>query len=104
MKGSFGFASLLVTFIKASVDVGPWSYSQADETELFNANGIVWKITTKTAYDEDAGIEYFRIQHDLDANIKATDVVTFEIAFTSKSDPWTNKLTMAEDSVVCTMS
>ena len=38
-------------------------------------------MTYKTGYEEDSGLEYFRIEHELEADVKATDEVTFEIAF-----------------------
>ena len=75
------------------------------ETELYNnGNGIVWKLRTYTAYDADDGIEYIRFENILTAPIKATDEVSFEIAFTTASDSWTNKQLMAEDSMVCKMT
>jgi len=83
--------------------VGPWSFSTTDSLTLYDKSDIKWVLKTYSAYDEDAGIEYFRMQHELDAQLKATDTVTFEIAFTSKSDTWTNKMVMAEDASVCTM-
>jgi len=61
MKTSFSFVALLAGAANAAVDVGPWSYSRTDTTTLLNADGVKWQIKTKTAYDEDAGIEYFRI-------------------------------------------
>ena len=60
-----------------------------------------WTMYTKTGYEEDTGYEYFRIQHELEADIKATDQVTFEIAFTMQNDPWTNKMIMSDDGVIC---
>ena len=56
---------------------------------------------TYSAHDLDKGIEYLRLEHELTANIKATDQVTFELAFTAKNDPWTNKLKLSEDVAVC---
>jgi hypothetical protein len=102
MKGTCSFASLVVGAL-ASYDVGPWTYSKSVETTLFNdtVNKITWKLTHYTAYDEDKGIEYVRFQHDLVAPIKGTDEVTFEIAFTTENDPYTNKRAMSEDAVLC---
>ena len=51
-------------------------------TNLYKASGIVWDLTTQSVYDEDKGAEYFRMTHELTANIKSTDSVSFEIAFT----------------------
>lgn len=87
----------------AAKDVGPWSYSSRDETTIYsnNSNGITWKVFSWSAYDEDKGFEYIRLEHQLDALIKATDAVTFELSFTSQSDPWTNKQVIAEDAAVC---
>lgn len=41
------------------------------------------------------------MEHELTADIKATDEVTFEVAFTSGSDKWTNKMVMSDDGVIC---
>lgn len=58
---------------------------------------------TSSAEDLDSGLEYFRIEHELQANIKATDKVTFEVAFTVDTDPWSNKKDIANDLVTCEM-
>ena len=64
----------------------------------------IWEMTVSTAYDEDYGLEYIRFKHELTANIKATDEVSFEVAFTSTNDPWTNKQVIAEDGAVCKLT
>ena len=63
------------------------------EYELLNlgANGIIWKMYVQSVYDEDTGYEWLQIEHKLWADIKKTDEVQFEIAFTSKGDPWTDR-------------
>ena len=102
MKAFASFASL-ATMAAAATDVGPWTYSQADTTTIFTAplGDVIWKLTTYSAYDEDNGYEYFRMQHELTAPIKATDQVTFEISFTTKNDPWVDKMTMSDDIAIC---
>ena len=60
-----------------------------------------WTERHATLLDEDTGIEYLRIDHYLEGNIKSDDMVTFELAFTSKSDPFYDKKTIAEDSGSC---
>ena len=94
MKSSISFAGLIAAAL-AGKDIGPWTYSpEKTKIELYNNKGngtpevsptIIWTLTTESAFDEDAGKEYFRLRHELDAQIKPTDTVTFEIAFTSES-------------------
>lgn len=114
MKTRFSFAGLIAAAF-AGEDIGPWTYSKKAKLVLYENGGttgttptsvpstITWTLYTYSAFDEDAGIEYFRLQHELDAQIKGTDTVTFEIAFTSGSQYVTNKKVIAEDSAVCTM-
>lgn len=112
MKSFYSFATsslALSTAVLASEDVGKWRWSnngEPDTTTILAANTagthtFEWKMLTKTGYEADTGNEYFRIEHQLEANIKATDQVTFEVAFTMKNDPWTNKMEMSDDGVVC---
>ena len=107
MKGALqAFASLAITAYSAETDIGPWTYSPTDlvtDTELYNYGGIIWKVRVTTAHDLDAGVEYLRLRHELTAPIQATDEITFEIAFTTENDPWTNKQIIAEDGAVCKM-
>ena len=104
MKASISFASLLAAQALASRDIGPWKYSTGDlEVTIFDKGGMSWKIKPTSAYDLDAGVEYFRLEHRLVAPIAATDKVSFELAYTIESDPWTNKEVIAEDAVVCTL-
>ena len=43
--------------------------------------------------------------HTLKADIKSTDQVQFEIAFTSEGDPWTDRVNLlSEDSGICSIS
>ena len=96
--------STLIALVQASEDIGPHSYSKTTTTNLFNQNGTKWDLTTQSVYDENKGIEYFRMTHELTAPIKATDLVSFEIAFTVKNDPWTNKFKIAEDVATCSLT
>ena len=111
MKSFYSFASLAVAAL-CSEDLGPWSYSydefaNRDVKTLFDytdneiGSGLVWKLYTYTALEYDTGNEYFRMEHELTADIKATDEVTFNVAFTSASDPWTNKMVISDDGVIC---
>ena len=93
MKSSISFAGIIAAAL-AGKDIGPWTYSTEKEIVLYNNEGvgtpkvdptIIWTLNTYSAFDEDAGKEYFRLWHKLEAQIKPTDTVTFEIAFTSKS-------------------
>ena len=74
MKAFASFASL-ATMAAAASDSGPWSYSSSDTTTIFTSpnSDIIWKLITYSAYDEDNGKEYFRMQHELTADIKSTD-------------------------------
>ena len=104
MKNFYSFA-LLAGAAFGSEDVGLWRWSTQDTTEMLNKTGgtktFKWTMYTKTGYEEDTGYEYFRIQHELEADIKASDEVTFEIAYTMANDPWTNKMIMSDDGVIC---
>ena len=103
MKGS-SIVCLLAAMAAASEDDGPWYKTAEKSTTLYDLNGIKWVLKTYTAKDEDKGISYLRFQHELEAPILPTDEVSFEIAFTTQNDPWTNKSTIAEDSAVCKMT
>ena len=72
MKTRFSFAGLIVAAF-AGGDIGPWTYSKKDTLVLYTNGGttnpnltpvdptITWTLTTYSAFDEDAGIEYFRL-------------------------------------------
>ena len=64
---------------------------------------MVWKIKVQSVFDEDLGYNNLQIEHDLTADIKSTDVVYFELNFTSKGDPYTDRTQdgLAEDSAAC---
>ena len=114
MKGICSFASLAILAL-ASEDVGPWNYSAvtskvmletectADDCTTNPGTNIKWTMITSSAHDLDNGKEYFRVEHVLEAPIKSTDKVSFEIGFTVDNDPWSNKLVMANDLVSCDM-
>ena len=103
MKSSFGFACLIGLGL-ASQDVGQWSYSTEASLTLYDQAGMKWVLKSMSVFDWDNGLEYFRITHELDALIKPTDEVSFELSYGSASDPWTNKQVIAEDSVMCKMT
>lgn len=55
-------------------------------------------------FESDTGYRWLRITHYLKANIAHGDVVTFDLAFMTKNDPWTDpKNDMIEDSARCTL-
>ena len=62
------------------------------EYPLVTLSDITWKMYVQSAYDEDTGKEWLQIQHSLVADIKSTDSVEFELSFTSKGDPWTDRV------------
>jgi len=108
MKTSLSSAAL-AGLAYAGGDVGPWSYSTKTKLNMSSITGVTnpsfsWSMTVWTAYDEDYGDEYLRFEHELTADIKATDEVHFEVGFRSKEDPWTNKKVIAEDGAVCKMT
>ena len=96
------FASLAVAAL-AATDTVPMRRSKATTTTLFNHNSIKWDMTTETIHKLDEGIEYLRLTHELTAPIRPTDQITFEVAFTSSTDPWINKEKIAEDISICKM-
>ena len=104
MKNFYSFA-LLAGAAFGSEDVGLWRWSTQDTTTMLSTTAgsrtFKWTMYTKTGYEEDTGYEYFRIEHELEADIKASDEVTFEIAYTMANDPWTNKMIMSDDGVIC---
>ena len=73
------------------------------EYEILNQSGTstVWKIGVQSVFDEDLGYNNLQIEHRLTADIKSTDVIRFELNFTSEGDPYTDRTVMAEDSAVC---
>ncbi len=103
MKGVAGLASLVVGAL-ASKDIGPYSYSATKTSTIYDKSNMKWTILSYTAYNEDTGEEFFRLEHTLDADIQATDEVIFELAYTMQNDEWTNKLVIAEDVSVCKIS
>ena len=96
------FASLAVAAF-AAVDTVPIRRSKAVKTTLFDHGSIKWEMTSETLHYLDEGIEYLRLTHELTAPIRATDQITFEVAFTSSTDPWINKEKIAEDISICKM-
>ena len=105
MKNFYSFASSLALTSFASEDIGLWRWSDEDDNVIMasmdGTHTFVWNMKTKTGFEEDSGNEYFRITHELTGDVKATDQVTFEIAYQMKNDPWVNKMIMSEDGVIC---
>jgi hypothetical protein len=60
MKGVAGLASLIVGAL-ASKDLGPYSYSALTTTKLIDNTNVKWSVISYTAYNQDTGIEYFRL-------------------------------------------
>jgi len=104
MKTSLSVA-MVAGLALAGGDVGPWSSSKPVTLKM-TRDGFanVWEMTVWSAFDEDFGLEYIRFKHELTADIKATDEVTFEVGFQSQNDPWTNKQVIAEDGAVCKLT
>ena len=104
---SFSFACLAIQSVFASEDAGRWVYSYGTDpsgktsTKIIEATGLDWTVYSYSAYDADNGYEYFRLEHELTADIKSTDKVTFELNFLVSQDKWRNKEVMMEDVVIC---
>ena len=115
--GSFAAAALLAatafgqTYVNDATEVTDafrWSGYSVGQV-LFNkyyddvnkGPYLRWTERHATLLDEDTGIEYLRIDHYLEGNIKSDDMITFELSFTSESDPFFDKKTIAEDSGSC---
>jgi len=54
------------------------------KTNMISTSTVNWDVFSKTILDEDSGIQYLRIKHELTANILASDVVQFELSYI----PW----------------
>ena len=78
------------------------TYTHASSTPVTVNAPWEWKVNVQTVVDEDTGGQWIQFVHELKANIKATEEVTFEMAFTSLSNPATDvKERIAEDSGKC---
>ena len=65
----------------------------------------IWTISTQTILDMDTGYRWLRVTHELTAKIQATDVVTFDLTFSSDYDLWVDPLNnMIDDSGRCSVS
>lgn len=98
------FATLAIAAMAYPSDTVPVKKSKATPYTLFDHNSIKWTMTSETVHYLDKGIEYLRLTHELEAPIRPTDQITFEVAFTSSTDPWINKESIAEDIAICKMT
>ena len=65
---------------------------------------VKWTIDSWTVMYMDSGEQFIRLQHNLTADIFATDVVLFELSYRPKLLPApTDKATIGEDYVQCEM-
>jgi len=105
MKAFSIAACLGISSVFASEDEGRWNYSTKTTTVIWKAladgETPIWSIISYSAFDADNGIEYFRLEHELEYDIKSTDKVTFELNFLVDQDQWTNKEVIMEDVVRC---
>ena len=90
---------------------GQWVRLSAPTTvDILNTNAdatapVKWTVTAWGVYYEDSGEQKIRLQHNLYANIFATDVVLFELAFRPKTlGKPTDTVSIGEDYVQCEMS
>ena len=66
---------------------------------------LTWSIYVQSVYDNDTGFEWIEIEHQLTADIKLTDIIDFELAFTSEGDPYTDRINLiAYDSATCKLT
>ncbi len=68
MRGVAGLASLVVGAL-ASKDIGPYSYSAATTSTIYDKSNMKWTIVSYTAFNQDTGEEFFRLEHTLAADI-----------------------------------
>lgn len=77
-----------------------------DDLDNDDTNAIEWKISATTYFNEDEGTQYVRLKHDLkpENGIKPTDIVEFEVGFTTESSVIIDPVNIAaRDVVKCTM-
>lgn len=67
------------------------------ETDLSTSD--TWNIWVKSVYNEDDGEIKLRIMHELEADIPEDDIITFQIAFTSASDPYIDRFNILQKDV-----
>ena len=66
---------------------------------------LTWYMMVQSVYDNDTGYEWIEIEHVLNADIKQTDLISFELGFTSQNDPWIDRQNViAYDSAVCKLA
>ena len=66
------------------------------------SDNMVWDMCVKSVFKEDDGEIYLRIMHKLTADITSAQIVTFQFAFTSASDPYFDrKNNLAQDVARC---
>ena len=59
----------------------------------------------QSTYDNDTGFEWVEIEHVLVDDIKSTDLISFELAFTSQNDPFVDRVNaIAYDSGLCNLA
>jgi len=57
------------------------SRSEVTNTVLIKTEDFIWSIDTQTVMNEDTGLQYLRVIHELQADIFADDEIIFEVAF-----------------------
>ena len=62
--------------VRTSIEIATTLIAKATSTD-----NIEWIVKTQTILDEDTGIQSLRVTHELTADILASDVVQFELAF-----------------------
>jgi len=107
MRALTSLAVLAVAAL-ASKDTAPMNKSKAVETTLldlgYTTDNVKWEMISETINMLDEGFEYLRLTHILTAPIRATDQIEFAVHFHTKTDPWVNKETIAEDIAVCKLT
>lgn len=89
MKGGL-FVAMLAAVANAH-DPGSLIRESTETTyTLIDETSVKWTVDVISRFDEDLGEEKIRITHKLEANIKAEDVVRFDLYFTGMNEPFIN--------------
>lgn len=75
--------------------------SDFDVYNILEEDSFIWNVSVWSWFDRDLGEEKVRITHYLDGNIRADDIVSFDLYFTGAMDPYTNPIIMLEDVARC---
>jgi len=75
--------------------------SLVEEHNILLTTAFRWDIDTQGIFDEDYGVNYIRLTHKLTGDILPTDIITFDLAFDSKSALVSKTDVITTDSARC---